>query len=996
MKSLWHLSSIAFALACLQGCDVSNSGSSGNSQEPDPVVVDFPIAYIERPIPLDEDGIAVADNILDPLAFNPGARLIVKDRASVPADFTVITDIAFSVEVAASDTESTDTPATFTPPYDVKDLSLNSDASKLIFAMRAPEIADADEEDQPTWNIWEYNLETAVLRRIIESDIIAEEGQDISPAYLPDDRIVFSSTRQRRSRAVLLDENKPQFAALTEDREETEALVLHTMNDDGSDVKQITFNQSHDLQPSVLSDGRIIFLRWDNYLNSKDRLSLYTVRPDGTDVSLAYGFHSQNTGSDNAQAVFAKPRELPDGRVQVSLKPRLNSRYGGDIVAIDIANFIEANQTVDGNEGVAQESLVSGQVRSDGNITLSGSYNSAYPIDDGTGRQLASWSPCQLRGYKLGIFINGNSELINDDGAYVNRNGDPLDETESPVVVASTSVGNYPCTEKALALGTIQIAPPVYGLWIYDPITDTQAPVVLPELDTIFTEAIVIEARPLPDYLPGILAGIDYEQSLADENVGILHIRSVYDLDGIDISPAGINATANPNITPATERPARFLRLLKAVSYASEDVIDFDNSAYGRAGNQMKDILGYVPIEPDGSVMVKVPADVAFTFSILNADGKRVTADGSGDIGPRHEYWLTLRAGETRQCTGCHSDADSEVAHGRADAEHPSLNTGATGGGSFPGTQLIDANGFAQLAPEVGETMAQYFARVNGVRTPAMNITDYQEWTDDGIRPRAPVVDLNFRDLSTSAPTNCGANWNSLCRSVINYMEHIQPLWDLDRRVFDDDDMLVADYTCTSCHNSRNADGALIIPAGNEQLNLSGEQSPEREDYATSYASLLFGNLVLEVDERTGAIRPETEIVVIDGEIQYQMIQLVIDTVAQFEALDADGKPQPAPADNTDPALTLVRDENDNLVPYMVQELEDVDGVLMPIPVRQATGNRAASLMSPNGALASDRFYSLFEEGGSHLGRLNGAELKLIAEWLDIGGQYYNNPFEAP
>ena len=31
-----------------------------------------------------------------------------------------------------------------------------------------------------------------------------------------------------------------------------------------------------------------------------------------------------------------------------------------------------------------------------------------------------------------------------------------------------------------------------------------------------------------------------------------------------------------------------------------------------------------------------------------------------------------------------------------------------------------------------------------------------------------------------------------------------------------------------------------------------------------------------------------------------------------------------------------------------------------------------------------------------HTGTLNPAELKLIAEWLDIGGQYYNNPFAVP
>ena len=52
--------------------------------------------------------------------------------------------------------------------------------------------------------------------------------------------------------------------------------------------------------------------------------------------------------------------------------------------------------------------------------------------------------------------------------------------------------------------------------------------------------------------------------------------------------------------------------------------------------------------------------------------------------------------------------------------------------------------------------------------------------------------------------------------------------------------------------------------------------------------------------------------------------------------------------------------------------------------------------MSVNGARASGNFFNLFREGGLHQGFLSPDELRLIAEWLDIGGQYYNNPFDAP
>jgi hypothetical protein len=51
--------------------------------------------------------------------------------------------------------------------------------------------------------------------------------------------------------------------------------------------------------------------------------------------------------------------------------------------------------------------------------------------------------------------------------------------------------------------------------------------------------------------------------------------------------------------------------------------------------------------------------------------------------------------------------------------------------------------------------------------------------------------------------------------------------------------------------------------------------------------------------------------------------------------------------------------------------------------------------MSAAGAIASNRFFSEFETG-THIGWLSPEELRLISEWLDIGAQYYNNPFDVP
>ena len=57
--------------------------------------------------------------------------------------------------------------------------------------------------------------------------------------------------------------------------------------------------------------------------------------------------------------------------------------------------------------------------------------------------------------------------------------------------------------------------------------------------------------------------------------------------------------------------------------------------------------------------------------------------------------------------------------------------------------------------------------------------------------------------------------------------------------------------------------------------------------------------------------------------------------------------------------------------------------------------------MSAGGARVSS-FFSCFDAGGtgcpgqSHANYLSKDELRMIAEWLDIGAQYYNDPFKAP
>jgi hypothetical protein len=228
-----HFCALMAAMVLFAGCEKGDGVQLGTGQDPDPVVVDFPIAYIKEPLPVDDNGDFVQTDVRELVTFNFGADVYFRDRAS-PSALDVNITGAVSQGLGA-----------------VRDLEMSYDGSTLLFAMRGPVDLglDIDDEDQPTWNIWEYTFETGVLRRVIASDLTAEIGHDIGPKYLPDGRIIFSSTRQLRSNAVLLDEGKPQFPAEDEDRNEP-AFVLHVMNADGTNIERFpTTSRTTSIRP---------------------------------------------------------------------------------------------------------------------------------------------------------------------------------------------------------------------------------------------------------------------------------------------------------------------------------------------------------------------------------------------------------------------------------------------------------------------------------------------------------------------------------------------------------------------------------------------------------------------------------------------------------------------------------------------------------------------------------------------------------------------------
>ncbi len=563
---------ISFSLLALGGC----GGEEESVSSAIVVEGDFPIVFAKRQV-------SALGNPTDAANFAAGGDLMLKDLSSPSAPLENLT-------------------AAFTQGEgDVSDPEVSFDGERVLFSMRGP--------GNPSWNIFELDLPSRSLRRLIAEDAVANAGDDIDPAYLPDGRIVFSSNRQQKSRELLAERNIQPYA-YRDEYERERVAALHVMGADGQDIRQISFNQSHDRNPTVLATGEILFARWD-HVGNRNHFPLFITNPDGTNIFVQYGAFSPGNS-------FLHPREMPDGRVMSSLMPLSGTREGGALMAVDIRNFAESGEPVPGAaaDAVGQEQLTLFPVETGRGLSEFGRYTTPYPLWDGTNRALVSWSP-----------LRPEMEL------------DPVTGLEEEVE-----------------------GPPLYGVYMFDIGNKSLRPIALPEEGWAYTDPIAIQARPAPN----TVTDKPLDATLAAEGMGVLNVKSVYDTDGLGLmgarmlvgdesiplttpppddtrsAVADLMTLKDPALTSADQRPARFVRVTEAVPTPP----GVSREAIGETNLEMQQIVGYAEIEPDGSFRIKVPADTPLGVVAVDAHGRAIQV---------HTNWLQVRPGETRTCNGCHS-----------------------------------------------------------------------------------------------------------------------------------------------------------------------------------------------------------------------------------------------------------------------------------------------------------------------------------------------------
>jgi hypothetical protein len=899
---LLKLAALALPMLAVLGCSSASSGHApgvAGGQTLTPGVTNFPLAYVKRPV----------------LALTGAGKITDIDARDL---ITSITggDLYIRDQVSGAGTEVNVTGSITMGMGDVRDLDVSPDGTTIVFSLRLPLNPKKPNTDvtQPNWHIYTYNATTKTVTQLTNDSITA--GHDVGAHYLPDGRIAFASSRQLATQSILLDEGRPQYQAQTDDRTQS-IFLLHVMNGDGTNMHQISFNTNHDFAPSVLSNGQIVFSRWES--TNGGQISLYRTNPNGEALELYYGANSHATGANiagtnNNVIQFLNARELANGTLVAIVRPFLGTQLGGDIVEINAAGFVEIHQpsTPGGAAGTAQSSATTLGVTTDANMpSMGGRFASVFPLYDGTNRMLVSWSPCLV-----------------------------LDTTVTP---NATNL----CTASNTAGANVTLAPPQYTLWVYDLDKGTLGPVLSADVGTMVVDPVILQPRmPAPAILVDPAPAPGAQQAMANAGVGVLDISSVYDVDGVDTAVPSIPVLSDPGQANFYSRPYRFVRIQKSVEIPGKTVRKINNSAFGPAGMGMREILGYAPIQPDGSVQIQVPANVPFTIDIVDVNTRRITA--------QHTSWLQLLPGETKTCNGCHSTVTATptafaTSHGRAGLTNP-VNPGApTTGVPFPNTNPA-------LFANAGETMAQTLARitcVSGSATPCSQILS-SDVVYDGIwtvGTTPPQSDTPFSytysgvaGLNESPPINSSCvPWSAQCRITIHYdmdpvkLLFMQSVWSLASRTNTVNGVAMTSTTCTVCHNAVNAMAMVQVPQG--QLDLTAGASSVDTTVVTSYEQLLFAH-----NEQTLNM----------GVLQDLLV------------------PAPGPPDPVTGLPTTI---------------------MVPVSL--------APPMTAGSAAGSTTFLRMFD--GSfhdpvldHTGFLSPAELRLITEWLDIGAQYYNDPFVAP
>lgn len=146
----------------------------------------------------------------------------------------------------------------------VSEMDLHFDADRLMFSMP---------DNGKKWQVFELDIATGDVHQISPAN--QPDVHNFDSCYLPNEKIAFISTAPFQG--------VPCNAGVN-------VGMSYLMDADGTNVRQLCFEQDHNFCPTVMNDGRILYLRWE-YTDIPHVWArfLFTMNPDGTSQREFYG-----------------------------------------------------------------------------------------------------------------------------------------------------------------------------------------------------------------------------------------------------------------------------------------------------------------------------------------------------------------------------------------------------------------------------------------------------------------------------------------------------------------------------------------------------------------------------------------------------------------------------------------------------------------------------------------------------------------------------------
>ncbi len=194
-------------------------------------------------------------------------------------------------------------------------LSLGYDAKTIYFAFaeRAETKPDFYSPQRKCFHLFAMDADGGNLRQLTDGS-----EDDFDPCPLPDGGIAFMSSQ------------RGGFTRCNNPWEPLPAHTLHRLDPTLTHRRTLSFHETSEWHPSVLHDGRIVYIRWDYVDRSAANFhGLWISNPDGSASEALFGNYTMRINA------CYQPKAIPNSDKLVFLAGAHHADVGGSLVLLD-------------------------------------------------------------------------------------------------------------------------------------------------------------------------------------------------------------------------------------------------------------------------------------------------------------------------------------------------------------------------------------------------------------------------------------------------------------------------------------------------------------------------------------------------------------------------------------------------------------------------------------------------------------------------------------